>query len=90
MVEHRVAQPFVDRRGAPAYAAGAELDVLWKGAVGHLAVEGGSAKPGLVEDGLQTQDAVWVGGHGIASRLLGWEPPRSCFCLIGSRASLGS
>lgn len=90
MVEHWIAQPFVDRGGPPAYTAGVELDVLRKGTVGHLAVKGGPAKSGLVEHGPQAQDAVGVGGHGITSRFLGRELPRSCFCLIGSRASLRS
>lgn len=86
-----IAHPLVDSRGTPAYAASAELSAPWKGAIGHLAIKSGTAKSCLRQDGVQTEKAVRISGHGRHLSIFAvGEPLRSCFAAKGGRASLRS
>lgn len=71
LIEHRIAYPGLDRRFPPAGATGADPNILGKGAVLHLPIEGRAAEAGAVEDGVEAEDAV--GGTGLHWYHLAWS-----------------
>src|SRR6267378_7661579 len=50
----------------PPSPGGADFELGWEGALGNLAVDGGSGQPGPRKDSFQTDDTVWF-AHGRAA-----------------------
>ena len=74
LIEHRVAHPVDDVGFTPPDATGGNLHLCRKRPLVDLAIEGGAAEPGAVENGVEPEDTVGVVGHGTILSALLWRP----------------